>query len=79
VGPGGVPEGVSLVAELASRWQPPPPLTQAPQPGSTAPPVMLGQVSGDYMPCRHARPEVASPWNPALAAMPRVPHAGCLW
>ena len=60
MGPGGVPEGVSLVAELESRWQPPPPLSQAPQPGSAAPPVILGQVSGDYMPCSHARPRMGS-------------------
>lgn len=73
MGPGGVPEGVSLVAELETRWQPPPPLMRAPQPGSTPPPVMLGQVSGDYMPCSHARYEVGElALASALRWLPRL-------
>lgn len=41
-GPGGIPEAVQLVAELPSRWRPPPPLAAAPKDGAAT----LGQVSG---------------------------------
>ena len=48
-GPGGVPEAAQLLPELPARWQPPPPLGEAPPEA----PHALGQVSGPHTVIRH--------------------------